>query len=263
MANRYLQIEFKSGNLFEYSKEQKEGFEEHKNSKGNVSYRKYYKDGIYGVYKSTTIRDTDFGKEVSVHFVDVENSNNFINFPLFDQNKNIAAYAESLITVLPSMQENYVYRIFPYTMEKEGSKYKTYGISIKHADMYEKTVREDFPLERLTYSYTKKDGEVVKGDIPAVLWKDNFDGSKVRDQFDRNKYLHEILTKHSSESTKISNKVTGGEPPKPHAGSAQVQNDEVRTVDNSSVDNTIVYQQEEVKQVSTDQIQSNKIDLPF
>jgi len=108
MANKYLQIEFKSGNLFEYSKEQKEGFEEHKNSKGNVSYRKYYKEGIFGVYKGTTLRDTDFGKEVSIFMVDGNGDNNFISFPLFDQSKNIAAYAESLITVLPSMEQNYV-----------------------------------------------------------------------------------------------------------------------------------------------------------
>jgi hypothetical protein len=261
MANRYLQIEFKSGNLFEYSKDQKEGFEEHKNSKGNLSYRKYHKSGIYGIYKGTTIRDTDFGKEVSVHMVDSDNVNNFINFPLFDQSKNIAAYAESLITVLPAMQQDYVYRILPYSMEKEGSKYKSYGISVKHADMIEKTVREDYPLERLSYTYTKKDGEVVQGDIPAVVWKDHFDGSRLKDQFDKNKYLHEVLTKYASDSVKVSNKVTGGEPPKPYGQQASAPTntpvgEKPEPVSNVEVNGTIAYKQEEP-------VKGKKVDLPF
>jgi len=262
MANKYLQIEFKSGNLFEYSKEQKEGFEEHKNSKGNVSYRKYYKEGIFGVYKGTTLRDTDFGKEVSIFMVDGNGDNNFISFPLFDQSKNIAAYAESLITVLPSMEQNYVYRIFPYTMEKEGSKYKSYGVSVKHADITDKTVREDFPLARLTYTYTNKSGELVNGDVPAVVWKENFDGSKIKDQFEKNKFLHEVLVKYASESVKVSNKVTGGEAPRPYGQQAtkapteQPKKEEV----SESVKGTVAYEQEQPK---VENQKSSKVDLPF
>lgn len=262
MAKVYLQVEFKTGNLFEYSKEEKQGFEEHKNSKGNTSYRRYHKDGAYGVYKGTTIRDTDFGKEISVHLFNDMNDDVFINFPLYDQSKNIAAYAESFISVLPAMEQGYVYRIFPYSMEKENSNYKTYGISVKHADMTNKTVREDYPLARLTYTYTKKTGEKIEGDIPAIDWKENFDGSKVKDCFERNKYLYSILVNNSQESTKTSNKVTGGEPPKPFTNTTTTNT----PVENTEPQKIIAYEQEPLPaQVAEEpkKAPSKSVDLPF
>jgi len=215
--NKYLQIEFGTGNLFAYSKEEKEGYEEHKSSKGNVSYRAYFKEGIYGIYRGATVRDTKFGKEISLHMIDVDGGNVYISFPLFDQSKNIAIYAEALITLMPAMQMNFVYRVFPYAMEKKGTEYKNYGVSIKHADMHERTVREDYPLERLTYTY-EKEGVLHEGDIPAVKWVKSFDGSMKKDQEEKNAYLYKVLEEHATGSQKMSNKVSGGEPPKPFEG---------------------------------------------
>lgn len=215
--NIYLQVEFKTGNLFEFSKEEKEGFEEHKNSKGVVTWRKYYKEGAYGIYRGTSIFDSNFGKEVSIHLVDAEGNNCYIKLPLFNQDKSIAPYAESFITVLPAMEKDFVYRVFPYAMEKEGTKYKNYGVSVMHADMFEKTVRSDYPLERLSYSYTTKDGEKVEGDIPEAIWEEAADNSKVKNSRERDKYLYKVLEENATGSQRMSNKVEGGEPPKKYS----------------------------------------------
>lgn len=222
MANKnnvYLQVEFKSGNLFQYSKDPEDGFEKHINSKNTISYRKYWKQGAYGVYRGTTVRETKFGKEVSIHLINVEGKNVFISLPLFDEKKNIAAYAESFIATLPYLEANFVYRIFPYAMEKDGTDYKNYGVSVRHADMHAETVREDFPIDRLSFAYETKAGEVVEGDVPKVEWVQDFDGSMKKDCSARNKYLFDVLMKYADErTTGASNKVTGGEPPKPYTG---------------------------------------------
>lgn len=225
MANKnvYLQVEFKTGNVFEFSKEEKDGFEEHKNSKGTVTWRKYYKAGIFGIYRGSSIRESKFGKEVSIHLIDENGDNNYINLPLLTQDKTIAPYAESLITVLPSMEKDYVYRIFPYAMEKEGTKYKNYGVSVMHADLEERTVKEDFPLDRLKYSYTTKDGKSFKGDIPEIKWEESFDGSKTRNSKERDAYLYKVLEENATGSSKISNRVKGGEAPKPYNASEKTE----------------------------------------
>lgn len=217
--NVYLQLEFKTGNLYQYSKDPADGFEQHINKNNKISYRKYWKEGVYGVYRGTTVRKTDFGKEISIHLIDVNGQNIYINFQLFDQQKNIAAYAESFIALIPGMEMNYVYRVFPYAMEKEGTDFKNYGVSVRHADMHNRTVREDFPVERLTFERNPKDGEHVPGDVPAIEWKKDFDGSMKKDCSARNKYLFDVLMKYASERTAgASNKVSGGEPPKPYTG---------------------------------------------
>lgn len=218
MNNIYLQIEFGSGNLFQYSKQEQEGFEKYTSTNNKISYRKYYKEGIYGVYRGTTIRTTDFGKEISIHMINKQGQNIFISMPIFDQKKNIASYAKSFITVLPALELNYVYRIFPWAMERKGTEYKNYGVSVVHADMDARTVNADYPIDKLTFSY-EKDGEMVEGDIPPVNWVKDYDGSMKKDSTEQNKYLYNVLTKFAEEKTfGASNKVTGGEKPKPYTG---------------------------------------------
>jgi hypothetical protein len=215
--NIYLQVEFGTGNLFEYSKEEKEGFEEHRSSKGTVSWRKYWKEGVYGIYRGTSIFDSNFGKEVSIHLVDANGDNVYVKLPLLTQDKAIAPYAESYIGVLPAMEKDFVYRVFPYAMEREGTKYKNYGVSVAHADMHERTVRSDYPLERLKYAHTKKDGTKVEGDIPEAIWEDAVGGSKTKNSKKRDLYLYSVLEANATGSQKMSNKVKGEEPPKKYS----------------------------------------------
>lgn len=220
MANNiYLQCEFGSGKIYEFSKTEKEGFEEYKNSKGVVTYRRYYKKGLYGIYKGVSVRDSKFGKEVSLCMMDKDRNTIYLNFPLYDGKDNIAAYTESLIRVLPAMEVGFAYRIFPYAIDVEGTDWKNYGVSVKHADIYEETVREDYPLDLVSSAYYKKEGDghvLVEGDIPPVEWKKKA-GKNTKNRDERDDYLYKLLMTVAKDQTKDRKKVQveKGEAPKP------------------------------------------------
>jgi hypothetical protein len=278
--NVYLQVEFKSGNLFEYSKDQKDGFEEHVNTKNKISYRRYIKEGVYGVYRGTVVKESPFGKEVSIHMIDENQVNFYITIPLFDQSKNISSYAEDYIATLPAMEMNYVYRIFPYSLENDGR--KRYGVSVRHADMHDKTVREDYILDKLTFSYTKKNGESFEGDIPEIVWEEDYDGSMKKNCTERNKYLYNVLMKYASEKTVAAgNKVTKDEPPKPYTGNFTSEKESYDSVKNDSKDSEEAQPKPEKKEEKAtptkkseakkpaptkeqeDKPSETKVDLPF
>ena len=101
MANIYLQHEFSTGKVYEFSKEAKEGFEEHTSTKGKVTYRGYYNKGLYGILKDVSVRDSKFGREISVAMTDKFGNTVYFNLALYDQKDNITDYAQSLIRVLP------------------------------------------------------------------------------------------------------------------------------------------------------------------
>jgi hypothetical protein len=152
----YLQVDYKTGDLYEYSKLEKEGFVESTNSVGTVSYRRVLNRGLYGKYNNVSIRDSNFGKEVSIAVTDKLGIKNYINLPLFDQKKNIASYAESLIRVLGSLVSGADYRFYPYSIQDEGQKYAKVGISVKSANLDEETVF-DVELNLLSYAFTKQE----------------------------------------------------------------------------------------------------------
>jgi hypothetical protein len=205
MANIYLQVEFGSGTIFQYSKTNQEGYESHINTKGTESWRKFYKKGLYAKLESVSVRDTDFGKEISIATKLGNGDSAYLNFPLLDQKKNLASYAESFITILPSLKVGESYRFFPYNIKGENDKYANIGMSVVLANLENESVVEgvEKPV-RLTYSYTSKDGKEVKGDIPAVVWEEDFDGSKTMNSKAKNKFLYDVLTKHTSGNTESS-----------------------------------------------------------
>ncbi len=205
MANIYLQVDFKTGNIFQFSKTNQEGYESHINTKGTESWRKLYKKGLYAKLEGVSVRDTDFGKEISVATKLGNGDNAFLNFPLLDQKKNLASYAESFITILPSLKVGESYRFFPYNIKGENDKYANIGVSVVLANLESESVVEGAEKPaRLGYSYTSKDGTVVKGDIPAVVWEEDFDGSKTMNSKAKNKFLYDVLTKHTSGSSQPS-----------------------------------------------------------
>lgn len=200
MAN-YLQIDYSTGNVFKYSKTEQEGYVPHTNTKGVVSYRLIFNKGLYGKLKGVSLRDSDFGKEVSLAVENIAGEMNYLNMPLFDAKKNLASYAESLITVLPELKVGEPYRFYPYNIKEEGQKYSKTGVSVLPADLQNETVDKEAKLKKLTYTYTK-DGKEVKGDIPATLWEEDFDGSRTMNAKAKNKYLYDILLANVSESPK-------------------------------------------------------------
>ena len=194
MANIYLQVDYKTGNIFQFSKTIQEGYESHINTKGTESWRKIFKKGLYAKLEGVSIRDTNFGKEISLYTKMGNGDTAYLNFPLLDQKKNLASYAESLITVLPSLVIGQAYRFFPYNIQKEGEKYSNCGVSVVLADLSNESVIEGAEKPtRLSYSYKNKEGVDVKGDIPADVWEEDIDGSRTKNSKAKGKYLFEVL----------------------------------------------------------------------
>jgi len=117
---------------------------------------------------------------------------NYLNMPLFDAKKNLASYAESLITVIAELKKETPYRFYAYNIKEEGKKYSNAGISVLPANLQEETVDKEAKLKKLTYTYTKE-GVEVKGDIPAIIWEEDFDGSRSMNAKAKNKYLYDVL----------------------------------------------------------------------
>jgi hypothetical protein len=167
MKKVYLQLEFMSGKVFEYSKEPQEGYVAFTSKTGKVSYRKYHQ-GFTGELDSVSIRDTNFGQEVSVTLKD-ESTAFYFNIALKDQKDFVdSSYAEDLISKLPNLEKGRTYTINPYRFMPEGNKYDKTGVSIKQGDL---KIEKAF-----TNSYIDKEGVKVEGDIPAVVWKKDATG---------------------------------------------------------------------------------------
>jgi len=105
-------------------------------------------------------------------------------------------------------------------MEREGTDYKNYGISVKHADIQEETVRDDYPLELVSKAYYKKEGDnqvLVEGDIPAEVWEKKA-GKNKKNCDARDEYLFNLLTsvaKNNTSTAKSEGSTEKGEPPVP------------------------------------------------
>jgi hypothetical protein len=161
LSKNYLQLEFGSGHFFDYSKEEKDGYVKHTSTKGNVSYRKYYKDGVSGILESVSIYDGKFGQQISMN---VKNGDEVYYLPIdiYDQSKQVDnSYAESLIKLLPLMEKGQNVTVTGYNFKPEDSKYPKIGMSIK--------VSGEKLKSELTSSYYK-DGELVVGDVPPIVW---------------------------------------------------------------------------------------------
>lgn len=200
MATKYLQVDYSTANMFQFSKTEQENYVPHTNTKGVVSYRKIYNKGLYGILKGVTIRESDFGKEISIAVVDKDGDNVYLNLPLFDAKKNLASYAESFITVLPQLKLGNPYRFYAYNIKEEGQKYSKVGISVAHADIQAETADKENKIPKLSYTYTK-DGKEVKGDVPAIVWETDYTGATTMNATAKNKYLYDILMANVGEST--------------------------------------------------------------
>ena len=161
LSKNYLQLEFGSGHFFDYSKEEKDGYVKHTSKNGNVSYRKYYKDGVSGILESVSIYDGKFGQQISITIKEGDEIY-YLPVDIYDQSKQVDnTYAESLIKLLPLLEKGQNVTITGYNFKPEDSKYSKIGISIK--------VSGEKLKSEITNSYYK-DGELVPGDVPAIVW---------------------------------------------------------------------------------------------
>lgn len=161
LSKNYLQLEFGSGHFFDYSKEEKDGYVKHTSTKGNVSYRKYYKDGVSGILESISIYDGKFGQQISMNIKQGEEIY-YLPIDIYDQKNQVDnTYAESLIKLLPLLEKGQNVVVSCYNFKPEESKYSKIGFSIK--------VSGEKIKSEITNSYYK-DGALVEGDVPPIVW---------------------------------------------------------------------------------------------
>ncbi|HSE99849.1 MAG TPA: hypothetical protein VLA48_03045 [Nitrososphaeraceae archaeon] len=205
IEKNFLQLEFGSGLFFDYNKEPKEGYEEHTSTKGNKSYRKYYKEGVSGVLESVSLYESKFGTQISMNVKDGDNVY-YLPVAVLDQGDNVDDnFAESLIKLLPLLNKGDIVKVSGYNFIPKGDQYSKIGMSI--------TVNGEKLKSKLTNAYYKKlkdsTGEYVKdekgqykkefvgGDIPALDWQINKLGKNkptAVSQEAKNNYLLDLVT---------------------------------------------------------------------
>lgn len=211
MNKYFLKIDSPKGQLFESSKQPKEGFvkTETTNPQGEtvVSYRRYLPDGAYGRLTSISERTVEFSgrkiRSINVILVDGEDRY-YIDVPLFNAKKSIAKYAESLIRVMPVLVKDQAYRFYPYNFEnkektnKDGTYQRNIGISVAIAKLSPKLYDNINKLPLLTYaSWDKDKNEEIPGDIPLLVREEDIDGTLVFNSKKKDKYLYDTMVKHS------------------------------------------------------------------
>jgi hypothetical protein len=208
--SKYLQLDYKSGFFFEYSTNEKEGYEKVTSTTGKVGYRKYYKEGVSGVLESVSLYDGKFGKQISMTIKDSDGDLNYLPVDIKDQKGNVAEYAESLTKLLPKLEKGLVVTVRGYNFLPEGQKYKKVGISITVADT---------KLQGLTNAYYDKEGNLVEGNIPAILWEeDPLDSSKKTPSMAsvdaKNKYLLKVIKEQTDRLQYVKNSDNSPQPKK-------------------------------------------------
>lgn len=205
MNKNYLQLDFSSGQFFDYSGQEKEGYEKHTSSKGNVSYRKWYKDGVSGKLGSVSIYDGKFGQQISMNIQD-GNEVYYVPVEIADQRGNVATYAESLIKLLPALNKEDNIEVRGYNFIPENEVYAKIGFSMKVDG-----VKVKGTLKNAYY----KDGNLVEGDIPAIEWKKNALGKNKPSATSleaKDEFLLEVLKEQTERLKWVSNNSTQSEP---------------------------------------------------
>lgn len=171
MANNvYLQLDWKTAQFYEHSAEEKIGFEEHTNTNGAVSYRRYHKDGVTGTYRGSEVRDSQIGPRLQSTW-QVADTFYKAQLPMYSPGQEFTEFAESFIRILPNLVVGKVYRMYPYHIEKSPeNKYDKRGISIKEGSKDGEKVP---PL----LSYAADAPDEVR--IPRLEWKERLGKNQV------------------------------------------------------------------------------------
>lgn len=168
MATKYIQSYY-DGSLFEYSKDQKEGFLDHKNSKDVVSYRKYYNKGVEGVLLNVNRKknqNLNNREELEIVLQDGEDKYQ-ITFPVLNNNGDeVDDFMESIIRVMPALEKGQKYNVNNWKMNRgdvvngEVVNYGSSGVTFKTDG------------EKVQPVLTYKTDKNPDGDIPKVEWKE-------------------------------------------------------------------------------------------
>lgn len=164
----YLQTYF-DGTMFQYSKDAKEGYQEHTNSKGKISYRKYYNTGVEGQLKQVSLRKNEHlnnREEIEILLNNVGDEYK-LSMPLLNNNGDeVDDFVEALIRQLPNMELGETYNINNWRLNKgdvindEVVKYTNSGVTVKKDG------------EKIGYALTYQTDNNPEGDIPKLEWKE-------------------------------------------------------------------------------------------
>lgn len=164
----YIQSYY-DGSLFQYSKDEKEGYKEHTNSKGKVSYRKYFNTGVEGELVSVELRKNEHlnnREELRFKLSDV-GEEYVIDFPVLNNNGDeVDDFVEAIIRQLPNMNKGENYNINNWRLNKgdtinnEVVQYTNSGVTIKKDG------------EKIGYALSYITDNNPKGDIPRLEWKE-------------------------------------------------------------------------------------------
>lgn len=230
MNKIYLELDEKKAKFFEYSKNQKEGFEKYESSNGKISYRKYYNDGVIGVLKFINEREdelTNGGKVKKLSLVlDNQNTRQYLGMHILTAKGNMGQFVEQLIPFLPNLKKDEAYRVYPYEMEVlyTDTNGKDKIAVNKGVSIYTYDIENNVKLVKVerAHSFGKE------GDIPDVIWEKEEDMGvikNIKNDKERRNYLYNILKKSLS-SQETSTKQTESQPPKNDSEKPKVNDEE-------------------------------------
>jgi hypothetical protein len=236
---RYLQSYY-TGDLFEYSKDNKDGFQEHTNSKGKVSYRKYYNKGVEGDLLWINRKNNEhLNNREEIEFVLGDGDiTYYVNFPVLNNNGDqLDDFAEQIARVLPNLQKGKRYNINNWHMKKgdvingETVKYNNSGVTFKENG------------EKIEPALSYQTDNNPKGDIPQVVWKETAGKNRPTavSKEKRLEYLYEVLVK---ETERLGYENNGTQESKPQGATKKPSNkvptaspaEAFETVDDTNVD---------------------------
>lgn len=172
----YLQVNY-DGSIFQYSKDPKEGFIEFTNSKGKVSYRKYFNKGVDGVLTGITKQNNQYLNNAEELKVTLQNGEeeNILSFTILNQDgTSLDEYTQGITILLPKMNKGETYNINNWFMKKgdtingEVVKYNKKGVTLKQND---EKIKSDVTFEHVKDRNTDNEKH-VKGDVPMLQWRE-------------------------------------------------------------------------------------------
>ncbi len=214
----YLQLDSAEGKFFQYSKDPQEGYEKHvtekteKSEGGKVSYRKYYDEGIIGRYVGIDKRESPIGDQLQIVF-ETQTIRYVASVAMYYSQTQWTKHASAFMSYLKGMKAGRVYFCKPFTYQKKDAKNKTYGFEIirckvnpdgtviYEADSADKNKTKK--VDRYSQAYTTREGEVVDGEIPAIVWKKK-QGKDVANTDDADEFFYKLFTENRTEGLAVS-----------------------------------------------------------
>lgn len=169
MATTHYIQSYYDGSLFEYSKEAKEGFVESTNTKGTVSYRKYYNKGVEGkLLNVNRKKNANLNNREELEIILQDGEDKFVvTFPVLNANGDeLDNFMEAIIRVMPNLQKGETYNVNNWRMNKgdivNGTtvEYNNSGVTFKNNDV------------KVEPSLTYQTDKNPNGDIPKIEWKE-------------------------------------------------------------------------------------------